>query len=459
MLRSDLSRGAPFDLILIGRPPAKTSEAAWLEEVLSFVDASLAADGLAYVLPSRLRMGRLRRSARARGLDVHLALAHLPDTERSTFISPLNSTALRYVVDELALLPTWKRLVLPHAYRVAAVRRAFGSVGAVVRRPGDRPCYAWLTAFGAGNGPVVTSKTRPSGDGFFVLHRLAHDGRPAAIAKIRPLGRDVTAHEQAALASLAKTARAAGAAVPESIASATIGGNAVHVLSALDGRLAATMLARRPRIVDEVLERVVHWLVEWARLTARPFALTRAPLEAAILVPARSLAGRIRGGRAYVERLEDLCARTEGRELSLSAAHNDLTMWNVLLRPGGGIGVLDWEAAADTSLPLVDFYYAVVDATAATQRYADRVVAYRRCFDEEGREARRVGALERVLTRELGLERWTLNLAFHACWLHHAANEARAFPPGAPGPFVRILEAVAGGGATVGLDSNGLERL
>jgi len=62
----------------------------------------------------------------------------------------------------------------------------------------------------------------------------------------------------------------------------------------------------------------------------------------------------------YVEALHALAVRLEGRTVVLSAAHNDLTMANVLVA-GSGVGVVDWESASATAPPLADLWYALAD--------------------------------------------------------------------------------------------------
>jgi hypothetical protein len=114
------------------------------------------------------------------------------------------------------------------------------------------------------------------------------------------------------------------------------------------------------------------------------------------------------------------------------AAHNDLTMVNVFL-PQDGLGIVDWEDASDEGLPLVDFYYSVVDAAAASMRYADRGEAFNRCFGEASGLAVRH---EQKLMRALALTPAQAELCFHSCWLTYAARERRAAT--SPGPFLEI---------------------
>jgi aminoglycoside phosphotransferase (APT) family kinase protein len=128
----------------------------------------------------------------------------------------------------------------------------------------------------------------------------------------------------------------------------------------------------------------------------------------------------------------------------ITAAHNDLSMWNVVVANDRRIGVVDWEAASTCSLPLLDFYYAAVDATAATRGYADRLRAFASVFGDGGVPSGKTAELESIILKGLGVDRTSARLAFHACWLHHAVNELQRTSGVQPGPFVRIVQSIAG---------------
>jgi hypothetical protein len=117
-------------------------------------------------------------------------------------------------------------------------------------------------------------------------------------------------------------------------------------------------------------------------------------------------------------------------------------MWNVLLDRKGTVGVIDWAEARDAGLPLTDFFYAVVDAAAACEGYADRLGALRGCFEGGGARADAAMALRERLRLSLGLSVQAVELSFHSCWLRHAANELRA-SPSADRPFLEIVRWLA----------------
>jgi hypothetical protein len=109
------------------------------------------------------------------------------------------------------------------------------------------------------------------------------------------------------------------------------------------------------------------------------------------------------------------------------------------------IAVLDWEVAEEHGLPLMDFFYAAADAVSATTRYADRVAAFETTFARAGPTATHVRALAQSLAGELELSPSSAELCFHACWLMHAVNEARASDASAPRPFFEIVRRLASG--------------
>ena len=86
----------------------------------------------------------------------------------------------------------------------------------------------------------------------------------------------------------------------------------------------------RHRDVGAIADRLAEWLSQWNRQTLRHVELTPALAELLILSAARELAGTIDRGSAYVEWLSGKTARLIGHKVPLVAAHNDLTMANVL---------------------------------------------------------------------------------------------------------------------------------
>ena len=127
------------------------------------------------------------------------------------------------------------------------------------------------------------------------------------------------------------------------------------------------------------------------------------------------------------------------KDARLVAVHQDLTMANVLV-DDDRLGIVDWASARPEGLPLMDFFYAALDARAAVDGYRDRSAAFRQCFMHGGDWYDLVAGLERRVAEELSLARDAADLAFHECWRHHAANEARR---GEGTQFGAVLELAA----------------
>jgi hypothetical protein len=210
----------------------------------------------------------------------------------------------------------------------------------------------------------------------------------------------------------------------------------------LAGQVAAALLASRARAFSSVVCSVADWLDAWHRSTVVVRTLEPAELRRHVLEPAESLAGELQNGRGYVEWLTERTRDIAAAPFPLVSAHNDLTMFNVLVRRNG-LGVVDWESAAVERFPLTDLVYAAVDAAAAADRYEDRAIAFEDCLSSGGRHVRLVGQLLRRLATTVGATEDVAELSFHACWLHHAANEQRDARVGTERPFVAILRQVA----------------
>jgi hypothetical protein len=249
-------------------------------------------------------------------------------------------------------------------------------------------------------------------------------------------GRERLRRERDALVALGPGASGAGARVPVVRANAPSWALAMDVLP---GTSAATILARAPGRLEQILAAVVAWSSAWSLSTASPRALTAQVLERELLDPLAIIERAGVSLAGYRERLHRLAGHLEGGRLPLTAGHNDLTMANVLI-DGGGVGIVDWEAASPECLPLADLWYALVDALARAQRLSHPQALARLVSDTP---AAAVWGAPGALARTLALTDDQALAAFHACWLGHAANEVSRSELG--GPFLAIVRALADG--------------
>jgi hypothetical protein len=264
----------------------------------------------------------------------------------------------------------------------------------------------------------------------------------AVVAKVGSPESSGPAREAALLESLGPGARAAGAAVPEVLLVESDERRAVLFETPAQGRLAAAMLGETPGLLPSLTRRLAEWLESWNLDTRSEQPLSAAWLQHEVGDPARALAPALADGARYLGWLESRCSALAGTTVPLVATHNDLTMVNVFVERSGSLGVVDWEDAREQGLPLVDFYYASADAAAAADRYADRAAAFTGLFGDAER-AGTTRMLEQRLVEALGLRRALVELAFHACWIQHAAAEQRSGLDSMPRPFLEILRRVA----------------
>jgi Phosphotransferase enzyme family len=449
-LRPELARprsAAPGSSALVVLAPS--SEECRRHGYLASAVARLAAHvndtGIAYVVAPLGRRRELIRLLNAAGLRAQASYLHLPGARMASHLVPPEPFFIRHVLDNLMLTQRAKRVLVERALssRFTARRSAsFLPAGIVFAPPGAAPPLEWLRSDEYSAAILSVGRAGRSA----ILHAFGEGRRePDAVLKIGLTegARLARVHEAAMLASLAGGASDAGADVPTLIDVGN-GGDGVLGERALAGRPVAASLVDDPRLLPTVLERLALWLQRWHRVTQRESGSE--PVAERILGSARMLEGDLGAdAAAYLARLEALCAEQASHSIKLVAAHNDLTMVNVLRAESERLAVLDWEVAEERGLPLTDFFYAAADAVAATTRYADRVAAFQTTFGRAGPTATHVRALAQSLAGELELSPSFVELCFHACWLMHASNEARASHASAPRPFFEIVRRLASG--------------
>lgn len=435
-----------LDLVIIAPTAAEERRRGWLRAAVGVCSARLTADGLVYVLVRPSARPLARRLLRAGGIPVQAAVLHVAGVAESQQLAPL---AANEAFGTIVPLAPCKRVILRTLLGLgggATLAATHDAVGLLSRRPRGRPLFDWLRiAEGAPapyRGVVVSASWRPDGP-MVVLHPLAASPAAAIVAKAALYDTATAASEDAMLRRLAPSARRAGVAVPRPVGSAQAGSATFLLESRVEGQIVAQMLARRPAELEGILGALVRWLGEWQRLTATVTPLGREILEREVLAPVAQLAAQIGDGERYIAALTRRCAAIEGTEVSLTAAHNDLTMWNVLRDRRGGLAVVDWEVAEEHALPLKDFFYAAVDAVSATDRYADRPGAYDACLRPAGSAGALTARLQASIAATLPVAPEVVELSRHACWLGHAVNESRATGSAGARPFLEIVRRLA----------------
>jgi Phosphotransferase enzyme family len=312
---------------------------------------------------------------------------------------------------------------------------ALGPTSLVLGPRGMLPPFHWLAQLP----PTVNTCTamasasgRPGAA--VVLLRFSSSARPELVVK---LGGRVE-QEALGLQRFGPGARSAGARVPDAVWSGRRGDVPVLAQTVVSGETGAGRLAGRPDTAYELLERVAAWLQRWNALSAEVQQLSRAQIERLILGPATTVASAL-GVAGYLTQLERLCRACEGRRVPLVAAHNDLTVANLLLTESHPLGIVDWEESALGCLPLGDAY-SIADAAAAVHDYRDRPAAFDACFGATGSFTALTRRLISQAGHAHGLDGELVELCLHSCWLRHAANELeRSTSQDAESPFLEIL--------------------
>jgi hypothetical protein len=203
------------------------------------------------------------------------------------------------------------------------------------------------------------------------------------------------------------------------------------------------MLESNASLFSPVMSNIVAWLERWHRLTVVVRSLKWDQFEQALLIPLDRVSSSIQGAEKYRSWLVARYQVVAEVPAPLVAAHNDLTMSNVLLDKHGQLGVVDWETACLESLPLVDFYYAITDAVRIVGNYKDWLNGFKAWYLPEGLYNAAVITWRERLQSAILLPAGLSELCFHACWLHHASNEHRTNRPGEPRPFLEIVQWLA----------------
>jgi hypothetical protein len=437
-------------LVVLAPTHEEGADPDWLRAAVEEASQALRRNGVLYVLAERYWRGHALRLLRECGLLVEKVYLHHPRWPETHLLIPASFDAVAYAYSRLIHTnPTRRNLALtalsaPGALRIAA--QLFAQTGLLARHPEAQPALKWLPeGSGEGRQAIVHASWRgPSGA--VLLHALTRDSEAAAIAKVwlSEAGTEAFSREMSGLRLAESTNGAAGATVPHLLRHGDLRGRPYLVESVVTGEKAAEALGREPALLPAVLSQLADWLAHWNSVTARIHLVTEEEIERLALGPARMLAGELGFDGQYEAKLRELGGRMLARPARSVASHGDLTMVNVLIGENDGrLGVIDWEEASSDGLPLADWFYAAVDAVAATGGYRDRVAAWDACFGPHGAQRPLIASLQAPLAEVTGLNPDLVSFSFHACWLKHALGERRETAKAAPDEFLSIARRAA----------------
>lgn len=434
------------DLVILA-PTLAECRTSWLQAAVHSVSQRLAADGVAYAVVPPLRRLRIRKLLYDCDLSIDQAILHLPDQDTSRYLIPLRPAPARYAVSKLLSLSFHKRLLASVGLCLIGSSKLFQwslpSAGLLVRRPGARPTLEWLFRLNNSdvNGSVTITTSSRGKEGSVAIHCFpGNSEKPARVAKISLKPTEHLISEAATHGRIGPSASAAGARVPRILSLARLNTHPVLLQTALCGQSVGALLASRPKRLFDILQRVVSWLELWNSSTMATIPLGVELLKREIFIPAASVAPLLDEGDEYQNWLKTRCRALVGTPIPLVTAHNDLTMWNLLLGSRGQLGVVDWESARENDLPFVDFFYAMADGITIAHRFADPARALEACFVAGGAHERSAKELLMRLRRVVRMSDDMVEVCFHACWLRHAANECKSAETSDPRPFLKIVQ-------------------
>ncbi|HZQ08142.1 MAG TPA: phosphotransferase, partial [Anaerolineae bacterium] len=411
-------------------------------------------DGLVYVLaPARWRR-MITRLLAAHSLSIELAILHHPNWTTSRYLVPIQTAPIEYAFTALAPARESRRwlarLALVTPLGEKGVSAFLPAAGLVARRPSARRICEWLFRRNAHSSQVGTFLIQSSWrgattGGVVVYHFPGTEPHPDSVAKVATTAHQEWGQAQEAknLIDLAPKARDAGVRVPRLLAQEKIGDRTVLYETALRGQALSILLAQHPARSRNLLEQLVNWLAHWNQSTRIIRRINPEELNRAIIQPAQRVTPFCEQGEDYLNWLIRRCEESIGVPMPFVAAHNDLTMANIVQSDDGIFGILDWEAARRINFPLTDLFYMYVDAVAAAQVYTSRLRAFEACFISDGTHSAHFKEQQQRILRAIELPGALYDLCLHACWLHHAVNEQRASTAISPRPFLEIVQWLA----------------
>jgi hypothetical protein len=435
------------DLIILAPNVAECRTNGWLENSVQSIDRSLAKDGVIYVLaPPRWRH-KIKRLLQRQGVILEPDAAYFPNWEASRYIVPLKPALMQYAFHQMMPTRLWKKFFILILLRTPGPLKLVGNlhpwIGFAARRADGRPLFNWLYredgVFPQEWNAIMHTSWRGERGSIAVL-RFSSDAIPDQVVKLA-WSKKITFTQVAEVELIPKfgpRARAAGARLPDILSVDQIHDRNVYSQTAIPGRLAAVLLLERPGKIYELMRRIVNWLEAWHRLTKVSQRLDRHWFESELLSPASSLAPFIEEANSYLGWLSERCEEVD-IPVPLTSAHNDLSMWNILLDDQGQVGVVDWNCAREKCFPFIDLLYAMTDAAMSASGYTERVKAFKECFTQGGRYSSFTKQTLIDLQTHLEIPKAVLDISFHICFIGHAFNEQNLAEPDEPLQFLEIV--------------------
>jgi len=450
LIPSTRSTAGPADVVAIIPDLNEGRSNRWITRASLNARESMASDSLVVALGPPLFRARLARNLRQHGFSVTGSLLLLPNATEPNQLVPTSTAALRYALTALRTLPRplsrLVKLLLANTSAAKLVSKLAPNVALIARYPASRPAMAWLDPPNAppieGDTAIVSLSWRnPTASA--VVHRFSQASSfPTQVVKLGldPPRRAAVDWENHQILSLGPSARDAGVRVPHVQRIVKKPGAIGLVQEPLSGTVAARLIGRGDLNPSAILEELGSWLARWTRdTTTVPSDGVTSWLDE-MLETAAYLSRELKHGERYLGWLRERCAAPA--VIPLVAAHNDLTMWNVIWDPGAPPGIVDWETASNAGLPTTDFVYAAVDARLAARRDGNRLAAFLSCFGSSSSNEQ-IGTLHHQIAEGVGMNIDAMELCFHAGWLQHALNESRTAPAVERGPFFEIVEWLA----------------
>ncbi len=438
------------DLFILAPSGKESNSQVWLEAAVRAMSDYLAADGVGYVLVSPRYRWRVINMLYVAGLVIDSAFWHFPDSISSRYLIPMERFPGRFAVDTILSAPSLKRAFALQMFQYSSARWLmtifWDRVGIVTRRHGARPLCQWLfQGEQRSSGSAIIRRSWREAKGANICYGFSErDALPSVITKTSAVENASSLNREAkVLKNLASEARQAGVQVPKIIERQQNDQHSSLLLSFIPGQSVSDLLALKPDMFMPLMMKIVEWLDRWHRLTLTLQPFTSEQFERTVLSPLNQLTPLLQNVERYRNWLVECRALVVGNPVPLVAAHNDLTMANILFDEQNQMGVVDWETGCLENLPLVDFYYAVTDAVRIAAHCTDWLEAFKACYLPEGPYFTKVVAWREQLQSAIDPSPEFTEICFHACWLHHASNEQQTSEPGEPRPFLEIVQWLA----------------